>query len=100
MIVICCPPLKLNLINEHRKKESFLWLNIRQNLFEALKVIILDEKRTYLTMADSGVQIKKKRTFKKYTYRGVDLDQLLAIKWVFLLWLTRYHSGFFSNFYF
>ena len=31
-------------------------------------------------MADQGVQIKKKRTFKKYTYRGVDLDQLLAIK--------------------
>lgn len=31
-------------------------------------------------MADAGVQIKKKRTFKKYTYRGVDLDQLLAIK--------------------
>merc|ERR1711920_180159 len=27
-----------------------------------------------------GVQIKKKRTFRKYTYRGVDLDQLLAIK--------------------
>lgn len=23
------------------------------------------------------VEVKKKRTFKKYTYRGVDLDQLL-----------------------
>lgn len=32
-------------------------------------------------MADiSGVQIKKRRAFRKYTYRGVDLDQLLAIK--------------------
>ena len=26
------------------------------------------------------VQIKKKRTFKKYTFRGVDLDQLLNLK--------------------
>ena len=31
-------------------------------------------------MADQGVQIKKRRAFRKYTYRGVDLDQLLAIK--------------------
>jgi hypothetical protein len=31
-------------------------------------------------MADAGVQIKKRRTFKKFTFRGVDLDQLLAIK--------------------
>jgi small subunit ribosomal protein S15e len=28
----------------------------------------------------NGVQIKKKRTFKKFTFRGVDLDQLLTIK--------------------
>merc|ERR1711926_40219 len=49
-------------------------------IFESDFDCLTDEKRTYLTMADSGVQIKKKRTFKKYTYRGVDLDQLLAIK--------------------
>merc|ERR1712243_265726 len=29
-----------------------------------------------LKMADQ-VEVKKKRTFRKYTYRGVDLDQLL-----------------------
>ena len=27
-----------------------------------------------------GVKIQKKRTFKKYTFRGVDLDQLLDMK--------------------
>ena len=26
------------------------------------------------------VKIQKKRTFKKYTFRGVDLDQLLDMK--------------------
>merc|ERR1711953_1017852 len=31
------------------------------------------------TMSD-GVKIQKKRTFKKYTFRGVDLDQLLDMK--------------------
>merc|ERR1712025_1381631 len=40
----------------------------------------LTETDKKITMADAGVQIKKKRTFRKYTYRGVDLDQLLAIK--------------------
>merc|ERR1712007_29107 len=49
-------------------------------IFESDFDCLTDEKRTYLNMADSGVQIKKKRTFRKYTYRGVDLDQLLAIK--------------------
>merc|ERR1711912_124569 len=29
------------------------------------------------TMADDAAELKKKRTFRKYTYRGVDLDQLL-----------------------
>merc|ERR1712011_63166 len=28
-------------------------------------------------MADDAAELKKKRTFRKYTYRGVDLDQLL-----------------------
>jgi len=28
-------------------------------------------------MADQEVDLKKKRTFRKFTYRGVDLDQLL-----------------------
>ena len=28
----------------------------------------------------SEVKIQKKRTFKKYTFRGVDLDQLLDMK--------------------
>ena len=28
------------------------------------------------TMADDG-ELKKRRTFRKFTYRGVDLDQLL-----------------------
>merc|ERR1712130_829229 len=45
------------------------------------RFFILFRKRTdQIKMADQGVQIKKKRTFRKYTYRGVDLDQLLAIK--------------------
>ena len=26
---------------------------------------------------DQAVELKKKRTFRKFTYRGVDLDQLL-----------------------
>merc|ERR1712033_155002 len=30
-----------------------------------------------ITMADEAAELKKKRTFRKYTYRGVDLDQLL-----------------------
>merc|ERR1712179_164268 len=30
-----------------------------------------------ITMADQDVELKKKRTFRKFTYRGVDLDQLL-----------------------
>merc|ERR1712241_768352 len=29
------------------------------------------------TMADDAAELKKKRTFRKYTYRGADLDQLL-----------------------
>merc|ERR1712107_782971 len=29
------------------------------------------------TMADADVELKKRRTFRKFTYRGVDLDQLL-----------------------
>merc|ERR1711922_134155 len=49
-------------------------------IFESDFDCLTDEKRTYLNMADSGVQIKKKRTFRKYTYRGVDLDQLLACR--------------------
>ena len=28
-------------------------------------------------MADADVELKKRRTFRKFTYRGVDLDQLL-----------------------
>ncbi|XP_065156283.1 small ribosomal subunit protein uS19 [Atheta coriaria] len=28
-------------------------------------------------MADKEIEIKKKRTFRKFTFRGVDLDQLL-----------------------
>jgi len=28
-------------------------------------------------MADEAAELKKKRTFRKFTYRGVDLDQLL-----------------------
>ncbi|XP_014676316.1 PREDICTED: 40S ribosomal protein S15-like [Priapulus caudatus] len=28
-------------------------------------------------MADAPVEVKKKRTFRKFTFRGVDLDQLL-----------------------
>lgn len=28
-------------------------------------------------MADGEEQVRKKRTFRKFTYRGVDLDQLL-----------------------
>jgi len=28
-------------------------------------------------MADDAAELKKKRTFRKFTYRGVDLDQLL-----------------------
>merc|ERR1712033_161727 len=30
-----------------------------------------------ITMADEAAELKKKRTFRKFTYRGVDLDQLL-----------------------
>merc|ERR1712102_151136 len=30
-------------------------------------------------MADDAAELKKKRTFRKYTYRGVDLDQLLDL---------------------
>ncbi|CBY24688.1 unnamed protein product [Oikopleura dioica] len=36
------------------------------------------ERTEKIAMAE--VQIKKKRTFKKYTFRGVDLDQLLNLK--------------------
>merc|ERR1711970_122794 len=34
------------------------------------------------TMADeaAAAELRKKRTFRKYTYRGVDLDQLLDMK--------------------
>merc|ERR1712221_48329 len=49
-------------------------------IFESDFDCLTDLERTFNAMADTGVQIKKKRTFKKYTYRGVDLDQLLAIK--------------------
>merc|ERR1712122_256115 len=34
--------------------------------------------QNFLTMSE--VKIQKKRTFKKYTFRGVDLDQLLDMK--------------------
>merc|ERR1711935_911400 len=34
----------------------------------------------YKTFTMSEVKIQKKRTFKKYTLRGVDLDQLLDMK--------------------
>merc|ERR1712086_490356 len=34
----------------------------------------------YKTFTMSEVKIQKKRTFKKYTFRGVDLDQLLDMK--------------------
>merc|ERR1712020_531968 len=30
-------------------------------------------------MADDAAEVKKKRTFRKYTYRGVDLEQLLSM---------------------
>lgn len=35
----------------------------------------------------SDVVVKKKRTFKKYTYRGVDLDQLLDMSYEQLMTL-------------
>lgn len=41
--------------------------------FEKLFNIIL----SYLLTFQADVEQKKKRTFRKFTYRGVDLDQLL-----------------------
>lgn len=42
---------------------------------------------SYLLQADSGftdpteaAELKRKRTFKKYTYRGIELDKLLDLK--------------------
>merc|ERR1711973_882805 len=32
-----------------------------------------------IKMSEQQVEIKKRRTFRKYTYRGVDLDQLLDL---------------------
>lgn len=49
-----------------------------------------------LTMATQDeahlAELKKKRTFRKFTYRGVDLDQLLDMsRWVFV-WFCRLGS--------
>merc|ERR1712086_215452 len=38
-------------------------------LFRSKSIIMADEQ--------AAVELKKKRTFRKFTYRGVDLDQLL-----------------------
>merc|ERR1712131_37316 len=40
----------------------------------------LTETRIQKIQTMSEVKIQKKRTFKKYTFRGVDLDQLLDMK--------------------
>merc|ERR1711944_65827 len=34
-------------------------------------------QQTAIMADDAAAEMKKKRTFRKYTYRGVDLDQLL-----------------------
>lgn len=38
---------------------------------------------------DAAAELKKKRTFKKFYYRGVDLDQLLDMKYKDLMTLVR-----------
>merc|ERR1712134_118766 len=48
-------------------------------IFESDFDCLTDFERTE-KIAMAEVQIKKKRTFKKYTFRGVDLDQLLNLK--------------------
>merc|ERR1712127_711379 len=48
-------------------------------IFESDFDCLTDLERTE-KIAMAEVQIKKKRTFKKYTFRGVDLDQLLNLK--------------------
>merc|ERR1712172_157071 len=40
----------------------------------------LTETRIQKSLTMTEVKIQKKRTFKKYTFRGVDLDQLLDMK--------------------
>merc|ERR1712243_205986 len=49
-------------------------------IFESDFDCLTDEKLGYKTITMSEVKIQKKRTFKKYTFRGVDLDQLLDMK--------------------
>merc|ERR1712241_686746 len=36
-----------------------------------------DLKETKMSTDQAAAELKKKRTFRKFTYRGVDLDQLL-----------------------
>lgn len=50
-------------------------------IFECLNDNVAPANRTSLILWDdvsqADTEIKKKRTFRKFTYRGVDLDQLL-----------------------
>ena len=59
--------------------------------------------KSLITMADdASAELKKKRTFRKFTYRGVDLDQLLdmnneglmelftcRIRWLTIIFMRR-----------
>merc|ERR1712235_190468 len=58
-------------------------------IFESDFDCLTDKKSE--TMSD-GVKIQKKRTFKKYTFRGVDLDQLLDMKSENLIELLGYRQ--------
>ncbi len=42
--------------------------------------------------ADTDADKKKKRQFRKFTYRGVDLEQLLDMNMYFPFQLTSFHS--------
>lgn len=79
---------------ERRRKSAKVMFNLQQN--ELLMIYDLNEKTfeqhhsmtplnwtKFFCLIQVDETLKKKRAFRKFTYRGVDLDQLLDMpKWV------------------
>ena len=54
-----------------RISKSPFWQQFNDDL------LISFQKASIVGSVEDAVELKKKRTFRKYTYRGVDLDALL-----------------------